>query len=152
MFKKIYSLYSAFCTQPAFYSQSVVCILHSVCSLPLVCSLQSAVCVLHWPVIYIRSFSSFCTSSSSNLTDWEFTNWFCFFSHDLTFENGSVISLTNEAIQLQHKHCNGFSILIGCSYCITVASSLFISFFQHIITSQILHFGPQNASQCPKEW
>ena len=29
--------------QPAFYSQSVVCILHTVCLLPLVCSLQSAV-------------------------------------------------------------------------------------------------------------
>ena len=29
--------------QPAFYSQSAVCILHSVCSLPLVRSLQSAV-------------------------------------------------------------------------------------------------------------
>ena len=43
MFKKVYSLYSAFCTQPAFYSQSAVCILHSVCILPLVCSLQSAV-------------------------------------------------------------------------------------------------------------
>ena len=37
MFKKVYSLYSAFCTQPAFYSQSAVCIL------ALVCSLQSAV-------------------------------------------------------------------------------------------------------------
>ena len=37
MFKKVYSLYSAFCTQPGFYSQSAVCIL------PLVCSLQSAV-------------------------------------------------------------------------------------------------------------
>ena len=43
MFKKVYSLYSAFCTQPAFYSQSAVCILHSVCSLPLVRSLQSPV-------------------------------------------------------------------------------------------------------------
>ena len=41
--KKVYSFYSAFCTQPAFYSQSAVCILHSVCSLPLVRSLQSAV-------------------------------------------------------------------------------------------------------------
>ena len=44
MFEKVYSLYSAFCTQPAFYSQSAVCILHSVCILPLVRSLQSAVC------------------------------------------------------------------------------------------------------------
>ena len=37
--------------QPAFYSQSVVCILHSVCILPLVRSLQSAVrsLLLHWP-------------------------------------------------------------------------------------------------------
>ena len=42
MFEKVYSLYSAFCTQPAFYSQSAVCILHSVCILPLVRSLQSA--------------------------------------------------------------------------------------------------------------
>ena len=40
MFKKVYSLYSAFCTQPAFYSQSAVCILHSVCILPLVRSLR----------------------------------------------------------------------------------------------------------------
>ena len=56
--KKEYSLHSAFCTQPAFYSQSAVCILHSLCILPwsafcslqsAVCSLQSAVCVLHWP-------------------------------------------------------------------------------------------------------
>ena len=43
MFKKVYSLYSGFCTQPAFYSQSAVYILHSVCILPLVRSLQSAV-------------------------------------------------------------------------------------------------------------
>ena len=42
MFEKVYSLYSAFCTQPAFYSQSAVCILHSVWILPLVRSLQSA--------------------------------------------------------------------------------------------------------------
>ena len=51
MFKNVYSLYSAFFTQPAFYSQSAACILHSVCILPLVRSLQSAVCVLHWPII-----------------------------------------------------------------------------------------------------
>ena len=48
MFKKVYSLYSAFFTQPAFYSQSAVCILHSVCILPLVRSLQSAVRSLHF--------------------------------------------------------------------------------------------------------
>ena len=40
MFKKVYSLYSAFCTQPAFYSQSAVCILPTVCILPLVRSLR----------------------------------------------------------------------------------------------------------------
>ena len=40
MFQKVYSLYSAFCTQPAFYSQSAVCFLHSVCILPLVRSLR----------------------------------------------------------------------------------------------------------------
>ena len=43
MFKKVYILCSAFCTQRAFYSQSAVCILHSACILPLVRSLQSAV-------------------------------------------------------------------------------------------------------------
>ena len=43
MFKKVYSLSFAFCTQPAFYSQSAVCILHTVCILPLVRSLQYAV-------------------------------------------------------------------------------------------------------------
>ena len=32
---KVYNLYSAFCTKPAFYPQSAVCILHSVCILPL---------------------------------------------------------------------------------------------------------------------
>ena len=48
MFKNVYSLYSAFFTQPAFYSQSAVCILHSVCILPLVRSLQSAVCSLRF--------------------------------------------------------------------------------------------------------
>ena len=44
MFKKsAVDLYSAFYPQPAFYSQSAVCILHSVPILPLVRSLQSAV-------------------------------------------------------------------------------------------------------------
>ena len=46
--KKEYSLHSAFCTQPAFYSQSAVCILHSLCILPLVRSLQSAVRTLRF--------------------------------------------------------------------------------------------------------
>ena len=41
------SPHSAFCTQPAFYSQSAVCILHSVCILPLVRSLHSTVHSLH---------------------------------------------------------------------------------------------------------
>ena len=40
MFKNVYSLYFAFCTQPAFYSQSALCILHTVCILPLVRSLR----------------------------------------------------------------------------------------------------------------
>ena len=48
MFKKVYSLYSAFCTQAVFYSQSAVCILHSVCILPLVRSLQSVVRTLRF--------------------------------------------------------------------------------------------------------
>ena len=51
MFKKVYSLYSAFCTQPAFYSQSAVFILHSVCILPLVRSLRLTLTVLiTWPI------------------------------------------------------------------------------------------------------
>ena len=41
MFKKVYSLYSEFCNQPAFYAQSAVYPWSGVCSL------QSAVCVLH---------------------------------------------------------------------------------------------------------
>ena len=48
MFKNVYSLYSPFFTQPAFYSQSAVCILHSVSILPLVRSLQSAVSSLRF--------------------------------------------------------------------------------------------------------
>ena len=54
MFKKVYTLYSAFCTQPAFYSQSAVYILHSVCILPLVRSLQSAVRSLQSAVRSLR--------------------------------------------------------------------------------------------------
>ena len=50
--------------QPAFYSQSVVYILHSVCILPLVRSLQSAVCVLHWPIVYLKEKQSICCKSS----------------------------------------------------------------------------------------
>ena len=70
MFKNAYSLYSAFRTQPAFYSQSAVCILHSFCSLPLIRSLQSAVCVLHWPngKSYSHGFSSFGKSTSCSFT------------------------------------------------------------------------------------
>ena len=56
MFKKVYSLYSAFCTQPAFYSQSAVCILLSVCILPLVRSLR------------------FTLTESSNVTKFKATN------------------------------------------------------------------------------
>ena len=54
MFKKVYSLYSAFFTQPAFYSQSAVCILHSVFSLSLVRSLQSAVRSLRFTLTDLR--------------------------------------------------------------------------------------------------
>ena len=51
MFKK--SLQSLFCIlpQPAFYSQSAVCILHSVSILPPVRSLQSAVRSLRFTLI-----------------------------------------------------------------------------------------------------
>ena len=38
--KKEYSLHSAFCTQPAFYSQSAVWILHSLCIFPRARSLR----------------------------------------------------------------------------------------------------------------
>ena len=65
MFKKVYSLYSAFCTHPAFYSQSAVCILHSVCNLPLVRSLQSAVRSLRFTLtdlFYVPFSCSFCLS------------------------------------------------------------------------------------------
>ena len=55
MFKKVYSLYSAFCTEPAFYSQSAVCILLSVCILPLVRSLQSAVRSLRFTLTDCRT-------------------------------------------------------------------------------------------------
>ena len=48
MFKKSTIFILHFCTKPTFYPQSAVCILHSVCILPLqVHSLQSAVRVLH---------------------------------------------------------------------------------------------------------
>ena len=64
MFKKVYSLYSAFCTQPAFYSQSAVCILHSVCILPPVRSLQSAVRSLPFTL------TGFKTPGSKLSTNW----------------------------------------------------------------------------------
>ena len=57
---EVYNLHSAFCTQPAFYSQSAVCILHSICILPLVGSLQSAVCSLQ---------SAVCSPQSAFYTD-----------------------------------------------------------------------------------
>ena len=52
MFKKVYILYSAFCTHPAFYSRPAVCFLHSVCILPLVRSLQSAVRSLRFTLTF----------------------------------------------------------------------------------------------------
>ena len=57
VFKK--SLQFLFCILlPALSLQSAVCILHSVCSLPLVRSLQSAVWVLHWPVSKVSKLQS----------------------------------------------------------------------------------------------
>ena len=44
--------------QPAFYSQSVVCILHSVWILPLVCSLQSAVRSLRFTLTGMKILST----------------------------------------------------------------------------------------------
>ena len=58
--KKEYSLHSAFCTQPAFYSQSAVCILHSLCILPLVRSLQSAVRSLPFALTVTRTLAINC--------------------------------------------------------------------------------------------
>ena len=55
MFKKVYSLYFTFCTQPAFYSQSAVCILHTVCILPLVRSLQYAVRILRFTLTAVST-------------------------------------------------------------------------------------------------
>ena len=46
--------------QPAFYSQSVVCMLHSVCILPLVCSLQSAVSSLRLTLTDYFTYKSLC--------------------------------------------------------------------------------------------
>ena len=77
MFKNVYSLYSAFCTHSAFYSQSAVCVLHSVCILPLVRSLQSAVCVLHWPIFSVIRHTCLSDApqtlqrSFSKLTNWK---------------------------------------------------------------------------------
>ena len=51
MFKKVYSLYSAFCTQPAFYSQPAVCFLL------LVRSLQSAVRSLYFTLTVSKTAS-----------------------------------------------------------------------------------------------
>ena len=63
MFKKVYSLYFAFCTQPAFYSQSALCILHTVCILPLVRSLRFTLTAVSThlqqkkPVVLLSNFS-----------------------------------------------------------------------------------------------
>ena len=59
MFKNVYSLYSAFCTQPAFYSQSAVCILLSVCILPVVRSLQFAVRSLRFTLTDLITHANF---------------------------------------------------------------------------------------------
>ena len=86
------------------------------------------------------------------LLTWEIKNsqiGCCFFSHDLSFENGSVISSTNDAIQLQRKHCNNFSILIGCSYCTTVALSLSLVFSAYYNLPNSL-FWPAKCLTVPK--
>ena len=59
MFKKVYSLYFAFCTQPAFYSQSALCILHTVCTLPPVRSLRFTLTdfVIHFSRCNLKHFS-----------------------------------------------------------------------------------------------
>ena len=72
------SLYSAFCTQPAFYSQSAVCILHLLCILALVRSLQSAVRSLP---LTLTVFSVFWEAPwCSRVCCWYIwqTRWFCF--------------------------------------------------------------------------
>ena len=72
------SLYSAFCTQPAFYSQSSVCILHLLCILALVRSLQSAVRSLP---LTLTVFSVFWEPRwCSWVCCWYIwqTRWFCF--------------------------------------------------------------------------
>ena len=51
MFKNVYSFYSAFYTQPEFYSQSAVCILHSACILPLVRTLRFTLTVSRMPQV-----------------------------------------------------------------------------------------------------
>ena len=72
MFKKVYSLYSAFCTQPAFYSQSAVCILHSVCILPLVRNPQSAVSSLCFTLTdwFIRASTTCKRDIDHNISTW----------------------------------------------------------------------------------
>ena len=69
--KKEYSLHSAFCTQPAFYSQSAVCILHSLSFYPwsAVRSLQSAVRSLQSPVCSPQS--AFYTDRRPNVFHWK---------------------------------------------------------------------------------
>ena len=52
--------------QPAFYSQSVVCISHSVCILPLVCSLQSTVRSPQSSFYTDRMLKSVCLSKPSH--------------------------------------------------------------------------------------
>ena len=88
-------------------------------------------------VIYFRSFSNFCRSSSSSFR--------CVFSHDLSFENSSVISLTNESRKGgrgRRANCNGFSFLIGCSYCMTfdpLLSLVYFSRVKYILASYGIH-------------
>ena len=59
MFKKVYSLYPAFCTQPAFYSESAVCILHTVFILRLVRSLRFTMTAFRTVTVKIFSSGSY---------------------------------------------------------------------------------------------
>ena len=59
-------------------------------------------------IIYIRNFSHFCRSSSSNWGDWEFTKLFVV---SVLFSTiWALISLTRKG----REYCSGFSIWIGC--------------------------------------
>ena len=92
MFKKVYSLYSAFCTQSAFYSQSAVSILHSVCILPLVRSLQSAVRSLRFTLTGNRTG---CSSITGVLVRAQSLKTLTFFSRQAPSNVGNTVPSRN---------------------------------------------------------